>query len=312
MNAVEATGLVKIYGDQRVVDGIDLAIPRGSFYGIAGPNGAGKTTVIKMVIGLLRPNAGQRRGRRRRGVAGHDRGQASSRLRARQPGAVRPSLGAGDARVRRSAARPRTCGDPARPEEMLRILGLTPPRTGRSVTTRSGMTKRMGLAVALLHAPRVLVLDEPFGSLDPVNTQVMEEMLQRYRKGGGTVVFSSHVMEVVERLCDRVVIIEQGAVRAEGTVARAGRRPDRCSRRSSTSSVAATSRRVSSGGSRPRPTEVRPARPGVQQRKSQQPRRVRRSAGCSPWCSASVRAPSPPLSDAIPAAATSRCSSCSR
>jgi ABC-2 type transport system ATP-binding protein len=82
-----------------------------------------------------------------------------------------------------------------------------------------GMTKRIGLAVALLHSPAVLVLDEPFGSLDPVNTQVMEEMLQRYRSGGGTVVFSSHVMDVVERLCDRVAIIQDGRLRAEGTVA---------------------------------------------------------------------------------------------
>jgi ABC-2 type transport system ATP-binding protein len=81
-----------------------------------------------------------------------------------------------------------------------------------------GMTKRIGLAVAVLHSPRVLVLDEPFGSLDPVNTQVMEDMLQRYRSGGGTVVFSSHVMDVVERLCDRVAVIEAGRVRAEGTV----------------------------------------------------------------------------------------------
>jgi ABC-2 type transport system ATP-binding protein len=81
-----------------------------------------------------------------------------------------------------------------------------------------GMTKRIGLGVALLHSPRVLVLDEPFGSLDPVNTAVMEEMLQRYRAGGGTVLFSSHVMDVVERLCDRVAVIEGGRVRAEGTV----------------------------------------------------------------------------------------------
>ena len=80
------------------------------------------------------------------------------------------------------------------------------------------MTKRVGLAVAMLHAPRVLVLDEPFGALDPVNTQVMEQMLQRFRQGGGTVVFSSHVLDVVQKLCDRVAIIAHGALVAEGTV----------------------------------------------------------------------------------------------
>jgi ABC-2 type transport system ATP-binding protein len=113
--------------------------------------------------------------------------------------------------------------DPAeirlRADELLRIVGLDDVSDRVIADFSLGMTKRIGLAVALLPAPRVLVLDEPFGSLDPVKTQVMEEMLQRYRAGGGTVVFSSHVMDVVERLCDRVVIIEKGKVRAEGTVA---------------------------------------------------------------------------------------------
>lgn len=81
------------------------------------------------------------------------------------------------------------------------------------------MIKRIGLAVALLHSPRVLILDEPFGALDPVNTQVMEDVLQLYRHGGGTVVFASHVMDVVQRLCDRLVVIGSGRVLAEGTVA---------------------------------------------------------------------------------------------
>ena len=219
VNAVEATGLVKVYGDKRVVDGIDLAIPRGSFYGIAGPNGAGKTTLIKMIIGLLRPNEGNAvvdgvavwpdttEAKRHLGfvpdnpvlfdrLSGREMLEYAGLLHGLEPTAIR-----------------------ARSEEMLRILGLDSAEDRQVGDYSLGMTKRMGLAVALLHSPRVLVLDEPFGSLDPVNTQVMEEMLQLYRKGGGTVVFSSHVMEVVERLCDRVVIIEQGAVRAEGTVA---------------------------------------------------------------------------------------------
>ena len=113
--------------------------------------------------------------------------------------------------------------DPAviatRAEELLRVLDLSGASDKVIADYSLGMTKRIGLAVALLHSPRVLVLDEPFGSLDRVNTQVMEDMLHRYRDGGGTVVFSSHVMDVVERLCDRVAIIQDGRLRAEGTVA---------------------------------------------------------------------------------------------
>jgi ABC-2 type transport system ATP-binding protein len=105
-----------------------------------------------------------------------------------------------------------------RADELLRILDLEGASDRVIADYSLGMTKRIGLGVALLHSPRVLVLDEPFGSLDPINTQVMEDMLQRYRSGGGTVVFSSHVMDVVERLCDRVCVIAAGRVRVEGTV----------------------------------------------------------------------------------------------
>ena len=110
-----------------------------------------------------------------------------------------------------------------RSDELLRVLDLEGAGEKMIADFSLGMTKKVGLAVVLLHSPRVLVLDEPFGALDPVNTAVMEEMLQRYRAGGGTVVFSSHVMDVVERLCDRVAVIEAGRVRAEGTVAELAR-----------------------------------------------------------------------------------------
>ncbi|MFM2438473.1 MAG: hypothetical protein RLZ55_1292, partial [Actinomycetota bacterium] len=113
--------------------------------------------------------------------------------------------------------------DPAvvreRSGQILTALDLAKDSTTLVADYSLGMTKRMGLAAAILHNPPVLILDEPFGSLDPVNTSVMEELLQLHRKGGGTVVFSSHVMDVVERLCDQIVIIDKGRVLAEGTVA---------------------------------------------------------------------------------------------
>jgi ABC-2 type transport system ATP-binding protein len=219
MSAVECVGLVKVFGATRAVDGIDLSIPAGSFYGIAGPNGAGKTTAIRMITGLLQPDEGSAvvdgvpvwpdptAAKRRLGfvpdnpalfdrLSGAEMLEYAGLLRGMAPEVIA-----------------------ARSEELLRILDLSAASDKVIADYSLGMTKRIGLAVALLHSPRVLVLDEPFGSLDPVNTQVMEEMLQRYRAGGGTVVFSSHVMDVVERLCDRVVVIEAGRVVAEGTVA---------------------------------------------------------------------------------------------
>ncbi len=219
IDAVEATGLVKTFGGPRVVDGVDLAIPRESFYGIAGPNGAGKTTMIRLLTGLLRPDTGNAvidgvqvwpnpdEAKQHLGyvpdnpvlfdrLTGAEMLEFAGLLRGMEPAVIRH-----------------------RSQELLRILDLEGASDRVIADYSLGMTKRMGLAAALLHSPRVLVMDEPFGSLDPVNTQVMEEMLQRYRHGGGTVVFSSHVMDVVERLCDRVVVIEQGRVRAEGTVA---------------------------------------------------------------------------------------------
>lgn len=216
--AVRASGLGKAFGDVRAVDGVDLVVPRASFYGLAGPNGAGKTTSIRMITGLLQPDEGAvdvdgvsvwpdpLEAKRRIGFvpdnpALFDRLTASEMLqyagllRAMDPGVIM-----------------------ARSAELLRVLDLQDASDRPIADFSLGMTKRIGLAVALLHSPRLLVLDEPFGSLDPVNTQVMEDMLQLYRSGGGTVVFSSHVMDVVERLCDRVAIIAQGTVIAEGTV----------------------------------------------------------------------------------------------
>ncbi len=217
--AIQATAVVKKFGDVTSVDGLNLTIPQGTFYGIAGPNGAGKTTSIRMIAGLLEPDAGSievaglavwPNPRGAKAVLGYvaDNPSLFGRLTAREmldyTGMLRGM----------SAADIRTRGD-----DLLRVLDLEAD-AGRPIADFSlGMTKRVGLAVAMLHAPRVLILDEPFGALDPVNTQVMEQMLQRFREGGGTVVFSSHVLDVVQKLCDRVAIIAHGALVAEGTVA---------------------------------------------------------------------------------------------
>ena len=217
--ALEAHGLVKVFGDLRAVDGVDLAIPRGTFYGIAGPNGAGKSTTLRMLTGLLRPDAGN-------AVLGGVPVWPDPRAAKAQVGFVpdnpvlfdrltAPEMLEYAGLLRRM--------DPAvvaeRSTELLHVLDLADEGEKLIADYSLGMIKRIGLAVALLHGPRVLLLDEPFGALDPVNTQVMEDVLQLYRRGGGTVLFASHVMDVVQRLCDRLAVIGSGRVLAEGTVA---------------------------------------------------------------------------------------------
>jgi ABC-2 type transport system ATP-binding protein len=217
--AVRAEGLVKTFGDKRAVDGLDLVVPRGSFYGIAGPNGAGKTTAIHMIIGLLRPDAGT--------VSVDDVEvwprplEAKSRLGFVPDNPVLFDRLTGREMLEYAGLLRGMSADvvAARSAQLLHVLALEEASDRVIADYSLGMTKRIGLAVAVLHTPKVLVLDEPFGSLDPVNTSVMEEMLHRFRQRGGTVVFSSHVLDVVQRLCDRVAIITQGRLRVEGTPA---------------------------------------------------------------------------------------------
>ena len=219
MAAIEVAGLVKSFGEVKSVDGLTLSVPEGSFYGLAGPNGAGKTTSIRMIAGLLEPDAGAisvagipvwPNPRRAKAALGYlaDNPPLFGRLNAREmldyAGMLRGM----------KAAEIRSRGD-----DLLRVLALAEDAQRPIADFSLGMTKRIGLAVAILHNPEVLILDEPFGALDPVNTTVMEQMLERYRQGGGTVVFSSHVLDVVEKLCDRVAIIAKGTLVAEGTVA---------------------------------------------------------------------------------------------
>ncbi|MCE1173562.1 MAG: ABC transporter ATP-binding protein [Propionibacteriales bacterium] len=216
--AVHATGLVKTYGELRAVDGVDLQIPQGSFYGIAGPNGAGKSTTLRMLTGLLQPDAGNAdvggvtvwpNPLKAKSLLGFvpDNPVLFERLTA-------PEMLQYAGMLR--GMNPAVIAE--RATELLHVLDLEDGRDRLIADFSLGMLKRIGLGVALLHNPRVIVLDEPFGALDPVNAQVIEDLLQRFRAGGGTVVFASHVMDVVQRLCDRVVVIAQGRVVAEGTV----------------------------------------------------------------------------------------------
>lgn len=216
--ALSLRGITKIFGDTRAVDGIDLTVPAGTFYGIVGPNGAGKTTTLSMIAGLLRPDRGAisvngvdaaedpLSAKRAMGVL-PDRLRTFDRLTGRQLlyyyGILR---GLPPAVVE------------SRTADLARAFDLT-DALGRVVADYSaGMTKKVMLAGAMIHSPRLLVLDEPFEAVDPVSSAIILDILGAYVAHGGTVVLSSHGMELVERVCTRVAVIVAGQVLAEGTI----------------------------------------------------------------------------------------------
>ena len=211
-------GLVKRYGDTLAVDGIDLVVESGTIFGIVGPNGAGKTTTLSMITGLLRPDAGTVT------VHGADvwRDPAAAK---RQMGVLPDRLRLFDrltgtqllyyTGVLRGLA-PETVRD--RMVQLSTTFGLDDALTRLVADYSAGMTKKLALAAALLHSPRMLVLDEPFESVDPVSAASIIDVLRKYVAAGGTVVLSSHSMDLIERVCDAVAIIVDGSVLASGTV----------------------------------------------------------------------------------------------
>lgn len=216
--ALEFSGLTKEFGGTAVVDAIDLAVPAGSFFGLVGPNGAGKTTSLLMASGLLRPDGGRVR------VFGHDVWQDPVRAKGLM-GVLPDGLALPDRLTGREVltylgllrGMPREVVD-ERAEELIAVLDLGGAETTVVVDYSTGMRKKITLAVALLHAPRLLVLDEPFEAVDPVSAATIRTILQRFVRGGGSVVFSSHVMALVEQLCDHVAVIAEGRVVACGAL----------------------------------------------------------------------------------------------
>ncbi|WP_199189056.1 ABC transporter ATP-binding protein [Corynebacterium sp. 13CS0277] len=218
--AIAIRNLTKVFGEHRAVDDLSMDVPRGSFYGVVGPNGAGKTTTITMATGLLRPTQGQA------WIAGHpvwsDR-DASAQAKAAY-GLLADGLPVFD---RLSAMEYLTylgllrgmdeATISSRARGLLAALDL-PTDNKLIVDYSAGMTKKILLAGAMLHRPEVLILDEPFEAVDPVSARHIRQLLHAYRDAGGTVVMSSHVMELVEGLCDHVAIIAQGQVLSAGTI----------------------------------------------------------------------------------------------
>jgi ABC-2 type transport system ATP-binding protein len=214
---VTVRGLRKKFGDKEAVAGIDLEIAAGSLAGLVGPNGAGKTTSLSMMTGLLRPDGGQVL------VNGLDVWA--------DPPAAKAIMGVVPAEVRLFE---RLSGEelleysgrlrdlPAaearsRAAQLLDVLDLTEDANRLVADYSTGMRKKAALGCALIHNPSTLFLDEPLEGVDPVSADVIRRLLTRFVASGSTVLFSSHVMELVEQVCDHVSIIDKGKIVASGT-----------------------------------------------------------------------------------------------
>jgi ABC-2 type transport system ATP-binding protein len=216
--AIVVRHLTKAFRKKVAVDDVSFEVPRGRFFGFLGPNGAGKSTTIKMLTGLLRPTAGE--------VAIEGFSLESDLLALKRVIGVLPEelplyerltgeeylhfagrmYGLGREETRR------------RTEELLEFLSLDEERGKLIVDYSQGMRKKVALAAALIHSPKVLFLDEPLNGIDPVSGRVVTDLLRRLADKGVTLFFTTHVLDVVERLCDEVAIIDRGRLIAQGTL----------------------------------------------------------------------------------------------
>jgi ABC-2 type transport system ATP-binding protein len=213
--AIEVDGLTKAYGGRRVLDGIDLRVPRGSAFGFLGPNGAGKTTTLRALLGLIQPSAGRLRilGRALPG----ERAEALARVGAMvdEPRFLEYLTGRENLVVSAAArgveAVPRIRG-------ALAEVGLAERTDDRVAGYSQGMRRRLGIARCLLADPELLILDEPMNGLDPAGIIWLNELIARQVERGRTVFLSSHLLGEIERNCDHAAIVESGRVLAQGTI----------------------------------------------------------------------------------------------
>jgi ABC-2 type transport system ATP-binding protein len=215
---IETRNLVKKYGDKLAVNDISFDVHRGEIFGFLGPNGAGKTTTIKVIVGLLQPTSGTVK------VGGYDvqaqplQAKAASGYVPDTPNLYAKLSGRELLRFvgdlynldRGQAAR--------RAEELLRILDLAAAADDTIDSYSHGMQQKASLAAALMHDPPVLVLDEPTVGLDPKSARLIKDILRQMAERGAAVFLSTHILEIAERMCDRIGIINQGRLIAVGTI----------------------------------------------------------------------------------------------
>jgi ABC-2 type transport system ATP-binding protein len=215
---IETQALSKRYGDKLAVNNVSLEVQAGEVFGFLGPNGAGKTTTIKMIVGLLQPTSGTIR------VAGYDV-QTQPLLAKASSGYVPDTPNLYGKLTGRELLR--FVGDlysldrqrlAQRSEELLRVLDLTEAADQTIDSYSHGMQQKASLAAALMHDPKVLVLDEPTVGLDPKSARLIKDILRQMAERGTAVFLSTHILEIAERMCDRIGIIDKGALVAVGTM----------------------------------------------------------------------------------------------
>ncbi|MBT8146511.1 MAG: ATP-binding cassette domain-containing protein [Gammaproteobacteria bacterium] len=208
----------KKYGNFTAVDNIDLRIPRGSVYGFLGPNGAGKTTTMRMILDIIRPSSGSIT------VLGK-----SSALEVRdrigylpeEKGLYKKMKVAGLISYFASLKGMARKTADQRAEQLLEQYGLKDFTNARIESLSKGMSQKVQVLAAVAHEPELVILDEPFSGLDPVNQQVLEELINNLSNNGQTVIFSTHIMEHAERLCDQILLIAGGKKIFDGSVVEA-------------------------------------------------------------------------------------------
>ena len=216
--AIEARGLTKAFDGKPAVRGIDLAVPEGSIYGILGPNGAGKTTTLRILLGIIEPDEGQR------SLLGHERPLEAAKIVGYLPEerGLYPAMTTSEAIAFMGALR----GLPLEIGRKRAAILLTENGLGDYVdkpikSLSKGMAQTIQLFGTIVHRPRLVVLDEPFSGLDAINQGRLEHLIREEASAGTTIIFSTHVIAHAERLCERIAIIAGGRIRFEGEVAKA-------------------------------------------------------------------------------------------
>lgn len=216
--ALELRGVSKHYGDLKAVQEVDIAVPQGSIYGFLGPNGAGKTTTIRMILDIVKPTSGSIAVlgapsaldvRDRIGYLPEEKG-----LYKKMKASAIIAYFAGLKGVDKKTAKKRSY-------ELLEKYGLSDFADAKIETLSKGMGQKVQVLASIAHQPEFVILDEPFSGLDPVNQQVMEDVIKDMSAAGSTIIFSTHVMSHAERICDRILLIAKGRKIFDGTISEA-------------------------------------------------------------------------------------------
>ena len=216
---IRLTDLTKRYGSFTAVDSISLEVPRGQLFGFLGPNGAGKTTTLRMIAGILQPTLGTVE------VAGHDVQKDPQAAKSRlgfipdRPYVYEKLTGAEFLRFVAGLYGQGGAAVEARMDELLALFELTDWKDQLVEKYSHGMRQKLIISSALVHRPDVIVVDEPMVGLDPKGQSFLKDLFRQYCDRGGTVLMSTHTLEIAETVCDRIAIIQKGVIVADGTMA---------------------------------------------------------------------------------------------